>query len=151
MFDFSGAPGSSEYVAYNTLSVQDGVLRELLWRNSVSYRNVEGSHPPVFVDFANPILIRALQKSRAWVNPMQIADQRSKRGRTLNFQKSPSVSPTNTVPFFRSTLSWSYSFSSSRLLSLSSAEAKASWFSGPYKGCDSGRSRRKLRSPKKKR
>jgi len=29
MFDFSGCFGSSEYVAYNTLSVQDGVLWEL--------------------------------------------------------------------------------------------------------------------------
>jgi len=29
MFDFSGVSGSSEYVVYNTLSVQDGVLWEL--------------------------------------------------------------------------------------------------------------------------
>jgi hypothetical protein len=35
MFDFSGVCGSSEYVAYNTLSVQDGVLRELSGQESV--------------------------------------------------------------------------------------------------------------------
>lgn len=29
MSDFSGVSGSSVYVAYNTLSVQDGVLSEL--------------------------------------------------------------------------------------------------------------------------
>lgn len=37
MFDFSGVSGSSEYVVYNTLSVQEGVLRELSWRGSALY------------------------------------------------------------------------------------------------------------------
>lgn len=37
IFDFSGVCGSSEYVAYNTLSVQDGVLRRLWEQESVPH------------------------------------------------------------------------------------------------------------------
>ena len=151
MFDFSGVCGSSEYVVYNTLSVQDGVLPELSGQESAPHRNLTSSHPPVFVDFANPVSVRALQKPdkrESWAHNAR----KTKRERlTLNFQKSPSLSPTNTVPFFRSTLNWSYSFNSSLLLSLSSAATKEACLSGPCKGCASGRSRRKLRSPKKKR
>lgn len=65
IFDFSGVSGSSEYVAYNTLSVQDGVLRELSRQELTPNRNVQSSRLPVFVDFANPILVRALQKPSA--------------------------------------------------------------------------------------
>jgi hypothetical protein len=61
MFDFSGISGSSVYVAYNTLSVQDGVLSELSRFVSVPNQNVISSCLPVFVDLANPILVRALQ------------------------------------------------------------------------------------------
>ena len=60
MFDFSGVCGSSEYVAYNTLSVQDGVLR-VLWGRSQHRIEMRPIHClPVFIDFANPILVRAL-------------------------------------------------------------------------------------------
>ena len=62
MFDFSGVCGSSECVAYNTLSVQDGVLWELSGQESVPRWDVTNSHQPVFVDLANPILVRALKK-----------------------------------------------------------------------------------------
>lgn len=61
MSDFSGVCGSSECVVYNTLSVQDGVLRELPGQESVLHQSVTSSRQPVFVDFANPIPIRALQ------------------------------------------------------------------------------------------
>ena len=62
MFDFSGVSGLSEYVVYNTLSVQDGVLWELSRQRLASHRNASISRLPVFVNFANPVLVRALQK-----------------------------------------------------------------------------------------
>jgi len=151
MFDLSGVSGSSEYVVYSTLSVQDGVRWELSRRRSEPHEIREVLKLPVTVNFTNTVLVCALQKPSVDESYADYRPRSKLGGQTLNFQKSPSLSPTNTEPFFCSTLSWSYSFSSSRLLSLSSAETRASWLSGPRKGCVSGRSSRKLRSPKKKR
>ena len=71
-------------------------------------------------------------KSQVCVSPPQIVTRRTNRGRTLDFKRSPSINP-------------------SRLFSLSSTKTRESRFPGPRKGCVSGRSRRKLRSPKKMR
>lgn len=61
MFDFSGVSGSSEYVAYITLSVQDGTLRELRDRGQHYLKSNIISHLPISVNFANLILVRALR------------------------------------------------------------------------------------------
>ena len=134
---------------YNTLSVQEGVQGSYCGRNQhhIITRKVRTdlylSTPPI------PHLYVHC-KSQVGVNPPQIVTRRTNRGRTLNFQRSPSLNPTSTVAFFCSILSWSY-FNSSRLLSLPSAKTGESRFPGPRKGCVSGRSRRKLGSPKKMR
>ena len=41
MSDLSGVSGSSEYVVYNTLTVQDGVLREPSWKNQHLFKMCE--------------------------------------------------------------------------------------------------------------
>ena len=41
MFDFSGVSGSSVYVVYSTLSVQDGVLSELSKLGSIAYKECD--------------------------------------------------------------------------------------------------------------
>ena len=78
MFEVSGVSGSSVYVVYSTRSVHDGVLRELSRFGSTPHRNVMNLPLPVFVDFANPILVCALQ----WRNTGESSADRSREDQT---------------------------------------------------------------------